>query len=130
MADYYKGQIFIETYPEDAAAWCNTSGKYRIDQIESVNGKVRYQIVEYNSSVIEDLDMLKMTPLDFVNALETIGVTYDQIKALCDKNADVDKQLHLCNHVYRGNPLLDSLCGQFGVTTKQLDDLFVAYGGY
>lgn len=76
----------------------------------------------------ERIANLHMTPLDFINALATLRVTYEQIKALCDANAEVDKQLRFCNHVYRGNPLLDKLCSQFGVTPKQLDELFKKYG--
>ena len=30
--------------------------------------------------------------------------------------------------VYRGNPLLDGLCENFGVTSEQLDELFIEKG--
>lgn len=30
--------------------------------------------------------------------------------------------------VYRGNALLDQLCGQFDITTAQLDELFKTKG--
>lgn len=76
----------------------------------------------------ERIGMLKMTPLDFIKALETVGVPYSTIKRLCDENEEVDKQLRFCNMVYRGNELLDNLCGQFGITSEQLDSLFEEKG--
>ena len=72
--------------------------------------------------------MLKMTPLDFIKALEEVGVSYSQIKELCNTNEEVEKQLRFCNHVYRGNTLLDQLCGLFNVTAEQLNELFKKYG--
>ena len=77
----------------------------------------------------ERVARLKMTPLDFLKCLQGIGVTYEQIKQLCDSNSQVDMELKFCNHVYRGNPLLDQLAGQFNVTSEQLDTLFKTYGG-
>lgn len=76
----------------------------------------------------ERIAMLKMTPLDFLKAIQSLGVSYQQIKALCDANDQVDMELRFCNHVYRGNPLLDQLASQFGVTSAQLDTLFETYG--
>lgn len=76
----------------------------------------------------ERIQALSMTPLDFIKALEEVGVSYSQIKELCNTNEEVEKQLRFCNHVYRGNPLLDKLCGSFNVTTEQLNELFKKYG--
>lgn len=85
---------------------------------------------EYKKQLAEKerIGMLKMTPLDFIKALESVGVSYITIKKLCDENEEVDKQLRFCNMVYRGNELLDNLCGQFGITSEQLDALFEAKG--
>lgn len=69
----------------------------------------------------ERIARMYMTPLDFIKCLETFNITYTQIKSLCDANEEVDKN-------FRGNPLLDNLCGQFGVTPQQLDELFEKYG--
>ena len=77
---------------------------------------------------VKKIAMLKMTPLDFITALEEVGVSYSQIKELCNTNEEVEKQLRVCNHVYRGNPLLDQVCGLINVTTEQLNELFKKYG--
>lgn len=76
----------------------------------------------------ERVAMLKMTPRDFLLAITNMGVEWPAIKALMDSNPQVAIELQFCNNVYRGNPLLDQLCGQFNVTSEQLDELFKAKG--
>lgn len=76
----------------------------------------------------ERVAMLKMTPRDFLLAITNMGVDWSAIKALIDSNPQVAIELQFCNNVYRGNPLLDQLCGQFNVTSEQLDELFKAKG--
>ena len=76
----------------------------------------------------ERVAMLKMTPRDFLLAITNMGVEWTAIKALMDSNPQVAIELQFCNNVYRGNPLLDKLCGQFNVTSEQLDELFKAKG--
>lgn len=71
---------------------------------------------------------LNMTKLDFVNALEGYNVTYEALKVLLDSNYEARKQFDLCERIYRFNPLLDQLAGQFGITPEQLDEIFKAKG--
>lgn len=72
--------------------------------------------------------MLKMTPRDFLLAITQMGVDFAKIKELMATNPQVEIELNYCNYVYRGNALLDQLCGQFGITTAQLDELFKTKG--
>ena len=72
--------------------------------------------------------MLKMTPRDFLLAITQMGVDFAKIKELMAANPQVEIELNYCNHVERGNALLDQLCGQFGITTTQLDELFKSKG--
>jgi hypothetical protein len=72
--------------------------------------------------------MLKMTPRDFLLAITGMGVDFAKIKELMATNPQVEIELNYCNYVYRGNALLDKLCGQFGITTTQLDELFKTKG--
>ena len=72
--------------------------------------------------------MLKMTPRDFLLAITQMGVDFAKIKELMAANPQVEIELNYCNYVERGNALLDQLCGQFGVTTTQLDELFKSKG--
>ena len=76
----------------------------------------------------ERVAMLKMTPRDFLLAITNMGVEWTAIKALMDSNPQVAIELQFCNNVYRGNPLLDQLCGQFNITSEQLDELFKTKG--
>lgn len=76
----------------------------------------------------ERVAMLKMTPRDFLLAITNMGIEWAAIKALMDSNSQVAIELQFCNNVYRGNPLLDQLCGQFNITSEQLDELFKAKG--
>ena len=76
----------------------------------------------------ERVAMLKMTPRDFLLAITNMGVEWTAIKTLMDSNPQVAIELQFCNNVYRGNPLLDQLCGQFNITSEQLDELFKTKG--
>lgn len=75
----------------------------------------------------EEMGMLYMTPLDFIKALETIGITWAQIKELMQKYPDVEKELTMCQNVYRGNPLLDQMAKVLdkNITSEVLDNLFI-----
>lgn len=78
----------------------------------------------------ERVAMLKMTPRDFLlTCTQKLGIEWTKLKELMDTNAQVAIELQFCNHVYRGNPLLDQLAGQFGVTSEQLDNLFKVANG-
>lgn len=77
----------------------------------------------------ERIAMLKMTPRDFLLAITSMGIDWADIKSLMAQNPQVEIELNYCQYVYRGNPLLDDLCGNFGVTPEQLDELFITKGG-
>lgn len=73
----------------------------------------------------ERIMMSNMTKLDFVNALESLGVNYyAHIVPLLNSNLEAKKQWDLCERVYRFNPLLDELAKGFGITPDQLDKIF------
>lgn len=79
----------------------------------------------------ENIAMLKMTALDFINECEKeLGLTYTVFKNLMDLNPEVEKQLRYCNHVFRGNPLLDQMAAGLGITPEQLDEMFIKFCGY
>lgn len=99
---------------------------------------IDYQLVggEYVTAEVavqkekERVTMLKMTPRDFLLACtQKLGIEWTKLKELMDTNAQIAIELQFCNHVYRGNPLLDQLAGQFGVTSEQLDNLFKTANG-
>ena len=103
------------TIEETDIEYVNVGGKYVTPEVAIEKEKER-------------VAMLKMTPRDFLLAITNMGVEWTDIKALMDSNPQVAIELQFCNNVYRGNPLLDQLCGQFNVTSEQLDELFKAKG--
>ena len=57
--------------------------------------------------------------------LEQLGVSYfGKIKPLVESNPQAQLEWELCVKLERSNPLLDSMAGQLGVTSEQLDGLF------
>lgn len=73
----------------------------------------------------ERIGNLQCTKRVFVLMLEQLGLDYfEQIEPVINSNRDAKLQWELCVQLERKNPLLDLLAAQFGVTPKQLDDLF------
>ena len=65
----------------------------------------------------------RMTPREFILKLMDKGVTKAQIEAL-NQNEQVWAELNFATTILRANPLLDELCGQFGLTSKDVDEIF------
>ena len=72
---------------------------------------------------------LKMTPLDFLKAVIKLGISYDTIKQLMEANPEVDMEMRYCQNVYRKHPMLEQFATQFGVTSEQLDNIFIQANG-
>lgn len=66
----------------------------------------------------------QMTPREFILALMNKGITREQLEALINTNDRVWAELNYATLITRANPLLDQLCGQFGLTSADVDELF------
>jgi hypothetical protein len=55
MVKFEVGQIFEDSYPPEAALWCNESGKYFIEEIGKEGDKRRFQIKETPAPTQEEL---------------------------------------------------------------------------
>ena len=66
----------------------------------------------------------KMTPREFILALLNKGITKAQIEELINSNQQVWAELNYATRILRANPLLDELCGQFGLTPADVDEMF------
>ena len=66
----------------------------------------------------------QMTPREFILKLMEKGVTREQLEALINSNDRVWAELNYATLVTRANPLLDELCGQFGLTPEDVDEMF------
>ena len=101
MADFYIGQIFINTYPAEAAYWCDEHNAYLKD-IEPEGKNIRFQITEQEPPAPIDIDSLTMTALDFVTFLKQAGLTDLQIEQYLNANISIKHQLQFCQNVYCG----------------------------
>lgn len=65
-----------------------------------------------------------MTPREFILALMNKSITRAQLETLINANDRVWAELNYATVINRANPLLDQLCGQFGLTSDDLDEMF------
>jgi hypothetical protein len=56
--------------------------------------------------------------------LQELGITYTMLKQLIATNEQAQLEWDLCIELERGNPLLDIMASQLGITSEQLDGLF------
>lgn len=66
----------------------------------------------------------QMTPREFILGLLNRGITRAQIEELINDNEQVWAELNYATYIERKNPLLDQLCGQFGLTEEDVDGIF------
>lgn len=66
----------------------------------------------------------KMTPREFILKLMEKGITREQLETLINSNDRVWAELNYATEINRANPLLDELCGQFGLTIADVDEMF------
>lgn len=73
----------------------------------------------------ERVGNLQCTKRVFVLMLEQLGLDYfERIEPAINANRQAKLEWELCVELQRKNPLIDQLASQFGITSKQLDDLF------
>lgn len=53
--DFYIGQVFEETYPPEAAVWCNSHGDRYITELEKDGDKRRFQIEAVPEPTTEEI---------------------------------------------------------------------------
>lgn len=68
--------------------------------------------------------MAQMTPREFILKLMEKGITRAQLELLINSNDRVWAELNYATLITRANPLLDELCGQFGLTPADVDEIF------
>ena len=65
-----------------------------------------------------------MTPREFILKLMEKGITREQLETLINSSERVWAELNYATLITRANPLLDELCGQFGLTPADVDEMF------
>ena len=74
----------------------------------------------------ERLNMLSMTALDFIKALQSFGLTLEQINAYLESNLAVKMQLTYCQNVYCGvvKALMPVTVGDITITADMIETVF------
>ena len=99
-----------------------------------------YTIVDYQLVTVEEAEEIakereherimemRMTPLDFLKAIEQYGITYDMVKQFMEQNPLIERELRFCQFVYRKHPMLNELTN-YGITSEILDHIFKVANG-
>lgn len=77
----------------------------------------------------ERIGNLTCTKRVFALMLQEMGISYTQLKELIATSEQAQLEWDLCVELERKNPLLDIMAGQLGVTSEQLDKLFLYANG-
>lgn len=72
----------------------------------------------------ERVAKLTCTKRVFALMLQELGISYAQLKELISTNEQAQLEWDLSVQLERGNPLLDIMALQLGITSAQLDGLF------
>lgn len=77
----------------------------------------------------ERIGNLTCTKRVFALMLQELGILYSQLKELIATNEQAQLEWDLCVELERKNPLLDIMAMQLGITSEQLDGLFMYANG-
>lgn len=103
----------------------NHNNGYEIQETETALQAWGYTEEEKEEQEQERIGNLQCTKRVFVLMLEQLGLDYfEQLEPAINNNRQAKLEWELCVELQRKNPLLDQLASQFGITSKQLDDLF------
>ena len=77
----------------------------------------------------ERIGKLTCTKRVFALMLQELGITYTMLKQLIATNEQAQLEWDLSVQLERGNPLIDVMALQLGITSEQLDGLFMYANG-
>lgn len=89
---YQVGDIFIDEYPIEAAEWCNEQGIAHIEEIDSVEGHRRFQIVANTADEETPEQIIERYSQAIQIALDAFAQTrkYDGIMSACSYAESTD----------------------------------------
>lgn len=113
----------LEFYPD--VEWVETQDEYVLsDDCTEYVLKDKAWEEKQRQKERERLNALTMTKRVLALGLQELGVSYSQLKELISSNEQAQLEWDLCVDLQRGNPLLDIMGAQLGVTPEQLDNMF------
>lgn len=117
----------IEKYTEIVADLAIADDSYYICYKENhTDGTLNEDIEGYTHNRAKTLTCTKRV---FALMLKELGISYNDLKKLIASNEDALLEWDLCEELLRGNPLLDIMASQLGITPYQLDKLFLYANG-
>lgn len=139
--DDYEFQInetFVDTYPPQAADWCDENGCHIEELDPNEEGKRVFKIVKNPEPTAEEIAqrkaMLNLTAADVERALyKAKGVDFDDLIVMVqqyNETAEVEidiKALKIelkANNFYRGSEWVATVGAMLGITTTQMDEFF------
>lgn len=87
--DFYIGRVFEETYPPEAAVWCNSHGDRYITELEKDGAKRRFQIVAVPAPTLEEVKAQKLAELEqkFLAWYETDATVTSSLGFVADSDS-------------------------------------------
>lgn len=115
---------YTEEERENFIVWYNHNQGFVIEETETELQALGYTEEELAQKERERIAKLSLTKREvFLGLYQAKGVTPDMIKAqITDPAALIE--FEYANDYYRGNPLIDIVGAQLGITPKQLDNFF------
>jgi hypothetical protein len=102
---------------------------YTINETEDELQALGYTQEELDLQEKERISKLTCTKRVFALMLQELGITYTMLKQLIATNEQAQLEWDLCVELERQNPLLDVMALQLGITSEQLDGLFMYANG-
>ena len=102
---------------------------YVIEETETELQALGYTEEEIAEQEKERIAKLTCTKRVFALMLQELGITYTMLKELIATNEQAQLEWDLCIELERSNPLLDIMAAQLGITSAQLDGLFMYANG-
>ena len=107
----------------------NNFDDYKYDNGEIVEKSEEEKKQEKEQKRQEHIKSLQCTKRVFALMLQELGISYSQLKELINSNEQAQLEWELCVELLRSNPMLDLMAGQLGITSEQLDNLFLYANG-
>lgn len=103
----------------------NNFDDYKYDNGQIIEKSEEEKKQEEEQKRQEHIKSLQCTKRVFALMLQELGISYSQLKELVNSDEQAQLEWELCVELLRSNPMLDLMAGQLGITSEQLDKLFL-----
>ena len=105
---------------------------YKIEEADNALLAWGYTEEEKRQQEQDCINHLKMTSLDFLKCLYSLGLTREQVYTFLDENTEIKEELTYCQNVYCGvvKQLLPITIGEFTLTSEMVEQAFILKNSY